>query len=60
MLGQDLQQALAGRETPPAGASAAPTRDVTDSGTPRAAAVAGHDVVINARLHEGVDDAESQ
>jgi dTDP-4-dehydrorhamnose reductase len=55
MLGSDLQTALAGREV------TALTRaelDVTDSEAVLAA-VAGHDVVINASAYTKVDDAET-
>ena len=55
MLGHDLVAALAGRDV------TALTRtelDVTDLGAVRAA-VAGHDVVINASAYTKVDDAES-
>lgn len=54
MLGRDLQEALADRDVTPLGHH---DLDVTD---PRAvrAAVAGHDVVINAAAYTKVDDAE--
>jgi dTDP-4-dehydrorhamnose reductase len=55
MLGHDLQSALAGRDV------TALTRadlDVTDAEAV-AAAVAGHDVVVNASAYTKVDDAES-
>jgi len=55
MLGTDLRASLAGRDV------TALTRadlDVTDA-TAVAAAVAGHDVVINAAAYTKVDDAES-
>ncbi|PZF58516.1 dTDP-4-dehydrorhamnose reductase [Curtobacterium sp. MCBD17_034] len=55
MLGQDLQQALLGR------AVTALTRaelDISD-GSAVAAAVEGHDVVINAAAYTKVDDAET-
>jgi dTDP-4-dehydrorhamnose reductase len=55
MLGSDLQTALAGREV------TALTRaelDVTDAAAVTAA-VAGHDVVINASAYTKVDDAET-
>ncbi|WP_285113899.1 dTDP-4-dehydrorhamnose reductase [Leifsonia sp. fls2-241-R2A-40a] len=55
MLGRDLQKALAGREV------TALTRadlDVTDRDAVLAA-VAGHDVVINASAYTKVDDAET-
>ena len=55
MLGQDLQQALAGRDTTALGRA---DLDVTDLDAVRAA-VAGHDVVINASAYTRVDDAES-
>jgi len=55
MLGQDLQQALAGRDTTALGRA---DLDVTDLDAVRAA-VAGHDVVINASAYTKVDDAES-
>jgi dTDP-4-dehydrorhamnose reductase len=55
MLGQDLQQALAGRDV------TALTRADLDITDPDAvtAAVAGHDVVVNAAAYTKVDDAES-
>ncbi len=55
MLGQDLQQALAGRDVT---ALSRAELDITD---PEAvtAAVAGHDVVINTAAYTKVDDAES-
>lgn len=55
MLGQDLQRALSGREV------TALTRqelDITDAEAVRAA-VAGHDVVINAAAYTAVDNAET-
>lgn len=55
MLGQDLQRALSGRDV------TALTRadlDVTDRDA-ALAAVAGHDVVINASAYTKVDDAET-
>ena len=55
MLGQDLQKALAGREVTSLGRA---VLDVTDLDAVRAA-VAGHDVVINASAYTRVDDAES-
>ncbi|WP_419817084.1 dTDP-4-dehydrorhamnose reductase [Glaciibacter flavus] len=55
MLGQDLQAALAGRDVTSLGRS---DLDVTDLEAVRAA-VAGHDVVINAAAYTKVDDAES-
>ncbi len=55
MLGQDLQQALAGREVT---ALSRAELDVTDAQA-TLAAVAGHDVVINAAAYTKVDDAES-
>ena len=55
MLGQDLQRALEGRDV------TALTRSDLDITDPEAcaAAVAGHDVVINAAAYTKVDDAES-
>ncbi|KQO99426.1 dTDP-4-dehydrorhamnose reductase [Leifsonia sp. Leaf264] len=55
MLGQDLQSALSGREVTALGRT---DLDVTDLEAVRAA-VAGHDVVINAAAYTRVDDAES-
>jgi len=55
MLGRDLQQALAGREVT---ALSRAELDVTDAQA-TLAAVAGHDVVINAAAYTKVDDAES-
>lgn len=55
MLGQDLQRALAGREVTALGRA---DLDVTDLTAVRAA-VAGHDVVINASAYTKVDDAET-
>ncbi|MBC7402450.1 MAG: sugar nucleotide-binding protein, partial [Microbacteriaceae bacterium] len=55
MLGQDLQKALAGRDVT---SLARADLDVTDLDAVRAA-VAGHDVVINASAYTRVDDAES-
>jgi dTDP-4-dehydrorhamnose reductase len=55
MLGQDLQKALAGRDVTALNRA---NLDVTDLDTVRAA-VAGHDVVINASAYTRVDDAES-
>jgi dTDP-4-dehydrorhamnose reductase len=55
MLGQDLQKALAGRD---ATVLSRADLDVTDLDAVRAA-VAGHDVVINASAYTKVDDAES-
>ncbi|WP_130504856.1 dTDP-4-dehydrorhamnose reductase [Microterricola gilva] len=55
MLGTDLQKALAGREVTALGRA---DLDVTDLDAVRAA-VAGHDVVINAAAYTKVDDAES-
>ncbi|AAT88473.1 NAD(P)-dependent oxidoreductase [Leifsonia xyli subsp. xyli] len=54
-LGQDLQRALAGREVTALGRA---DLDVTDRDTVLAA-VAGHDVVINASAYTKVDDAET-
>jgi dTDP-4-dehydrorhamnose reductase len=54
MLGQDLQKALAGRDVTALGRA---DLDVTDLAAVRAA-VAGHDVVINAAAYTKVDDAE--
>jgi dTDP-4-dehydrorhamnose reductase len=55
MLGQDLQQALAGRAVT---ALSRADLDITDPDAV-AAAVAGHDVVVNAAAYTKVDDAES-
>ncbi|MCU1586422.1 MAG: dTDP-4-dehydrorhamnose reductase [Microbacteriaceae bacterium] len=55
MLGQDLQQALAGRDVT---ALSRADLDVTNLDAVRAA-VAGHDVVINASAYTKVDDAEA-
>lgn len=55
MLGQDLQTALAGRDVT---ALSRAELDVTDRDAV-AAAVAGHDVVINASAYTKVDDAET-
>jgi dTDP-4-dehydrorhamnose reductase len=55
MLGQDLQKALAGRDVT---ALRRADLDVSDLDAARAA-VAGHDVVINASAYTKVDDAES-
>lgn len=55
MLGQDLQQALAGRDVT---ALSRADLDVTDASA-ASAAVAGHDVVINSAAYTKVDDAES-
>ncbi|QCR43900.1 dTDP-4-dehydrorhamnose reductase [Curtobacterium sp. SGAir0471] len=55
MLGRDLQDALAGRDVTALGRA---DLDVTDA-TAVAAAVAGHDVVINSAAYTKVDDAES-
>lgn len=55
MLGTDLQAALAGRDVTALGRA---DLDVTDLDAVRAA-VAGHDVVINAAAYTKVDDAES-
>lgn len=55
MLGQDLQLALAGRDVT---ALSRADLDVTDQSAV-SAAVAGHDVVINAAAYTKVDDAES-
>ena len=55
MLGQDLQRALSGREVT---ALSRAELDVTDLDAVRAA-VAGHDVVINASAYTKVDDAET-
>ena len=55
MLGQDLQKALTGRDVTALGRA---DLDVTDLDAVRAA-VAGHDVVINASAYTKVDDAES-
>ena len=55
MLGQDLQQALAGREVT---ALARARLDITDRDAVRAA-VAGHDIVFNAAAYTNVDGAET-
>ncbi|NEM91329.1 dTDP-4-dehydrorhamnose reductase [Galbitalea soli] len=55
MLGQDLQKALAGHEVTPLSRA---ELDVTDAAAVDAA-VAGHDVVVNAAAYTRVDDAES-
>lgn len=55
MLGSDLQSALAGRDVT---AATRAELDVTDASAVTAA-VAGHDVVINAAAYTKVDDAES-
>jgi dTDP-4-dehydrorhamnose reductase len=55
MLGQDLQQVLAGRDVT---ALSRADLDITDPVAVRAA-VAGHDVVVNAAAYTKVDDAES-
>jgi dTDP-4-dehydrorhamnose reductase len=55
MLGRDLQAALAGREVP---ALTRAELDVPDAAAVDAA-VAGHDVVVNASAYTKVDDAES-
>jgi dTDP-4-dehydrorhamnose reductase len=55
MLGQDLQQALAGRDVT---ALSRADLDITDQDAVTAA-VAGHDVVVNAAAYTKVDDAES-
>ncbi|GAA1446702.1 dTDP-4-dehydrorhamnose reductase [Leifsonia poae] len=55
MLGQDLQRALAGRDVTALGRA---DLDVTDRDAVLAA-VAGHDVVINASAYTRVDDAET-
>ncbi|AMB57823.1 dTDP-4-dehydrorhamnose reductase [Microterricola viridarii] len=55
MLGTDLQNALADREVTALGRA---DLDVTDLDAVRAA-VAGHDVVINAAAYTKVDDAET-
>ncbi|WP_374007772.1 dTDP-4-dehydrorhamnose reductase [Leifsonia sp. LS-T14] len=55
MLGHDLQKALAGREVT---ALSRAELDVTDRDAVLAA-VAGHDVVINASAYTKVDDAET-
>ena len=54
MLGQDLQRALSGRDATALGRA---ELDITDLDAVRAA-VAGHDVVINASAYTKVDDAE--
>ena len=55
MLGQDLQQVLAGRPVTALGRN---DLDVTDLGAVQAA-VAGHDVVVNCAAYTRVDDAET-
>lgn len=55
MLGQDLQQALAGRDVT---ALSRADLDITDQDAVTAA-VAAHDVVVNAAAYTKVDDAES-
>jgi dTDP-4-dehydrorhamnose reductase len=55
MLGRDLQSALSGREVTALGRA---DLDVTDAAAV-AAAVAGHDVVINCAAYTKVDDAEA-
>ncbi|WP_144763648.1 dTDP-4-dehydrorhamnose reductase [Curtobacterium sp. 9128] len=55
MLGRDLQDALAGRDVTALGRA---DLDVTDQDAVTAA-VAGHDVVVNAAAYTKVDDAES-
>ena len=55
MLGRDLQTALAGREVTALGRA---DLDVTDLAAVTAA-VAGHDVIINAAAYTKVDDAET-
>src|SRR6478609_4697674 len=55
MLGHDLQRAMSGRDVTALGRT---DLDVTDLAAVRAA-VAGHDVVINAAAYTKVDDAES-
>ncbi|WP_353809659.1 dTDP-4-dehydrorhamnose reductase [Agromyces sp. SYSU T00194] len=55
MLGRDVQAALAGRDVT---ALARADLDVTDAAAV-AAAVAGHDVVVNCAAYTKVDDAES-
>ncbi len=55
MLGQDLHQALAGREVTALGRS---ELDVTDPDAVDAA-VAGHDIILNCAAYTKVDDAES-
>ena len=56
MLGHDLLTALAGRDVTALGRA---DLDVTDPDAVRAA-VAGHDIVINAAAYTKVDDAESE
>jgi dTDP-4-dehydrorhamnose reductase len=55
MLGTDLQEVLGGREVT---ALSRADLDVTDAAA-TTAAVAGHDIVINAAAYTKVDDAES-
>lgn len=55
MLGRDLQDALAGRDVTPVGRA---DLDVTDAAAV-AAAVHGHDVVVNCAAYTKVDDAET-
>ncbi|MEK6343804.1 MAG: dTDP-4-dehydrorhamnose reductase [Curtobacterium sp.] len=55
MLGQDLQQALSGRDVTALGRA---DLDITDPDAVDAA-VAGHDVVVNSAAYTKVDDAET-
>jgi len=55
MLGQDLQQVLAGRDVTALGRA---ELDVTDPDAVEAA-VAGHDIVLNCAAYTHVDDAET-
>jgi dTDP-4-dehydrorhamnose reductase len=55
MLGQDLQDSLAGREVTALGRA---ELDVADLSAVRAAGV-GHDIIINSAAYTKVDDAES-
>ncbi|MGL3200623.1 MULTISPECIES: dTDP-4-dehydrorhamnose reductase [Curtobacterium] len=55
MLGQDLQQALSGRDVTALGRA---DLDITDPDAVDAA-VAGHDVVVNSAAYTRVDDAET-
>jgi dTDP-4-dehydrorhamnose reductase len=59
MLGTDLRALLAARENDHVTALTRGDLDVSDPGAV-AAAVAGHDVVVNAAAHTRVDDAESE
>ena len=56
MLGRDLQRALAGRDVTALGRA---DLDVDRCRRRSRAAVAGHDVIINAAAYTKVDDAEA-